>query len=59
VIVPDLARALPLVRDGATTYTFVLRRGLRYSTGRPVRARDVRASIERLWRIKPVPRGGN
>ena len=53
VIVPDLARSLPLVRDGATTYTFVLRRGLRYSTGRPVRASDVRASIERLWRIKP------
>ena len=53
VIVPDLARSLPLVRDAATTYTFVLRRGLRYSTGRPVRARDVRASIERLWRIKP------
>ena len=54
VIVPDLARSLPLVRDAATTYTFVLRRGLRYSTGRPVRASDVRASIERLWRIKPT-----
>ena len=53
VIVPDLARSLPLVRDAATTYTFVLRRGLHYSTGRPVRAGDVRASIERLWRIKP------
>ena len=54
VIVPDLARSLPLVRDAAITYTFVLRRGLHYSTGRPVRASDVRASIERLWRIKPT-----
>ena len=53
VIVPDLARSLPLVRDGGATYTFALRRGLHYSTGRPVQAGDVRASIERLWRITP------
>jgi YVTN family beta-propeller protein len=51
-VVPDLARSLPLVGDGGTRYTFQLRRGLRYSTGRPVRASDVRASIERLWRMR-------
>jgi ABC-type transport system substrate-binding protein/DNA-binding SARP family transcriptional activator/DNA-binding beta-propeller fold protein YncE len=50
-IVPDLARSLPLVGGGGTRYTFQLRPGLRYSTGRPVRASDVRASIERLWRL--------
>ena len=51
VIVPDLARSLPVVDPAGTTYTFFLRQGLRYSTGRPVRASDVRASIERLWRM--------
>ncbi len=53
VVVPDLARSLPVVRDGGTTYTFELRSGLHYSTGRSVQAGDVRASIERLWRITP------
>jgi YVTN family beta-propeller protein len=47
-VVPDLARALPERADGGLTYRFQLRPGLRYSTGRPVRARDARASIERL-----------
>ena len=50
-VVPDLARSLPLVADGGRTYTFQLRAGLRYSDGRPVRARDVLASIERLWKL--------
>ena len=51
LVVPDLARSLPLVDTAETSYTFVLRPGLRYSTGRPVLASDVRASIERAWRI--------
>ncbi len=52
VVVPDLAGSLPVVSRGGTVQTFVLRRGMRYSGGRPVRASDVRASIERLWRMK-------
>ena len=55
LVVPDLARSLPLVDTAETTYTFVLRPGLRYSTGRPVLASDVRASIERAWRINGSP----
>ena len=51
LIVPDLARTLPLVDASRTTYTFVLRPNLRYSTGRPVQAGDVRASFERAWRL--------
>ena len=50
-IVPELARSLPVVDPAGKTYTFFLRQGLRYSTGRRVRASDVRASIERLWRM--------
>ena len=37
-LVPDLALAMPTVSAGGTVYTFTLRPGLRYSTGRPVRA---------------------
>jgi peptide/nickel transport system substrate-binding protein len=50
-LVPDLARALPEPADGGLTYRFQLRSGLRYSTGAPVKAGDVRASIERLHRM--------
>ena len=36
--------------DGGLTFTFRLRPRIRYSTGRPVRAADVRASLERQYR---------
>ena len=48
-LVPDLAAALPQPTDGGRTYAFVLRPGLRYSTGVPVRASDVRRELERLF----------
>jgi YVTN family beta-propeller protein len=46
-LAPDLATSMPTVTDGGRTYSFQLRRGLRYSTGAPVRASDIRASIAR------------
>jgi peptide/nickel transport system substrate-binding protein len=46
-LVPVLARALPRVSSDGKTYTLTLRQGLRYSTGRPVRASDFAATIER------------
>jgi ABC-type transport system substrate-binding protein len=45
--VPDLAATLPRPADGGRTYTFMLRRGIRYSNGVPVRASDFRRGI---WR---------
>jgi peptide/nickel transport system substrate-binding protein len=50
-LVPDLAVALPSPSRGGTAYTFKLRRGIRYSDGRAVRAADFRRGIERLFRI--------
>ena len=50
-LVPDLALALPPPTNGGTTYTFRLRRGIRYSDGRLVRASDFRRAIERLFRV--------
>src|SRR5262249_20226345 len=50
-LVPDLARALPVPADGGRTYTFRLRRGIRYSTGALVRPEDFRHAIERDFRL--------
>ena len=46
-LVPDLATTLPEPTDGGLTYTFHLRKGVRYSTGAPVLAGDIRRGIER------------
>jgi YVTN family beta-propeller protein len=51
-LVPDLATSLPTPTDGGRTYTFLLRSGIRYSTGRPVRATDFRATFERDFALR-------
>lgn len=51
-VVPNLAVALPAPADGGTSYTFQVRRGIRYSTGRPLLARDFRYSMERVFRLR-------
>ncbi|MCB5906392.1 ABC transporter substrate-binding protein [Streptomyces pinistramenti] len=38
---PALAAALPKVTDGGTTYTFTLRKGVKFSDGKPFTADDV------------------
>ena len=50
-IVPYLARALPTVSNGGRTYTLVLRKGLKYSNGQPVKASDFKASVEREFKL--------
>ena len=55
VLVPDLAESVPTPTDSGRTYTFRLR-NLHYSNGQPLRPIDVRASLERLYRIGPGPR---
>jgi YVTN family beta-propeller protein len=54
-LVPNLALSLPTLSPDRRTYTFQLRRGIRYSDGRLVRSRDVRSSFERLFELKPAP----
>jgi len=51
-LVPDLAENVPTATDDGKTYLFRLRRGLHYSTGRPVFAGDFRRAIERLFRVQ-------
>jgi peptide/nickel transport system substrate-binding protein len=51
IVVPDLATDLPTPTDGGRTYTFHLRRGIRYSTGAVVEPRDIRATLERGFEV--------
>jgi YVTN family beta-propeller protein len=54
-LVPDLAIRLPRPADGGTTYTFTLRRGIRYSDGNLVRASDFRRGIQRQLSFGATP----
>jgi peptide/nickel transport system substrate-binding protein len=46
---------MPVVGDGGRTLSFRMRRGVRYSTGEPVRAGDIRRAIERTYDIRDSP----
>jgi len=54
-VVPNLATSWELSRDGMT-YTFHLRRGVRFHDGTPLGARDVEHSFERV--LDPHSKGG-
>jgi YVTN family beta-propeller protein len=53
-LVPDLAERLARPADGGKTYTFTLRHGVRYSTGKLVRASDFRRGIQRVLTNGPT-----
>ena len=46
-VVPNLAATLPEVSDAGRTYTFTIRRDIRFSDGRAVRPSDVADSLNR------------
>lgn len=50
-IVPDLAEALPEVTNEGKTYTFRLRKGIKFSTGQEVTVDDVLASFRRIFKV--------
>jgi len=54
-LVPDLATSLPRPADGGMTYTFTLRRGIRYSNGTLVRASDFRRGLQRELSFGAAP----
>ena len=45
---PELAADFPKISPDGKTYVFTIRRGLRFSTGAPVTARDVAYTINRI-----------
>jgi peptide/nickel transport system substrate-binding protein len=50
-LVPGLAEEMPEISEDGTSYTFKLRKGLRYSNGKPVRAGDFEHTLKRVLRI--------
>ncbi len=50
-LVPDLAEAMPEVRDDGRTYLFKLRPGVKFSSGAEVTVADVAASFRRLFKV--------
>jgi ABC-type transport system substrate-binding protein len=47
-LVPNLATALPLPTEGGRSYTFQVRRGIRYSDGSLLAPHDFRRALERI-----------
>ncbi|MFJ8128903.1 ABC transporter substrate-binding protein [Streptomyces hydrogenans] len=48
-LVPDLAEDLGTPSDGAKTWTFRLKAGLKYEDGTPITAQDVKHNVERSF----------
>lgn len=50
-VVPDLATSMPTISKNGLTYTFTLRKGIKFSNGLPVTVKDVKASFQRLFKV--------
>jgi peptide/nickel transport system substrate-binding protein len=53
-VIPALATALPKITNGGKTYTLFLRKGLKYSNGKPVEASDFPFAVERMFKLNSV-----
>ena len=56
--VPDLAEAMPEVSNGGKTYTFKIRKGIKFSNGQEVTVKDVVASFQRIFKVSSPTAGG-
>src|SRR3954453_5330560 len=50
-LVPGLADSVPSPENGGKTYTFHLRKGIKYSDGTPVKASDFENTMERMMNL--------
>jgi peptide/nickel transport system substrate-binding protein len=50
-LIPSLATALPTISNDGKTYTFTIRKGLKYPDGQPVVASDLTFGIERALKL--------
>ena len=57
-IVPDLAESIPKPTNGGKTWTFTLRKGIKFSNGKALTGADVKATFERLFKIGDSPNAG-
>ncbi len=58
-LVPDLADGPGTTTDGGTTWTFTLRPGSTFETGRAITSRDVKYGIERSFAVDVISGGPN
>ena len=56
-VVPDLAENLPKPTNGGKTWIFKLRKGIKFSDGKPVTVNDVVASLQRIFKVKSPTSG--
>ena len=56
--VPDLAESIPKPTNGGKTWTFKLRSGIKFSDGKTLTGKDVKATFERLFKIGNSPNAG-
>jgi peptide/nickel transport system substrate-binding protein len=57
-IVPDLATSIPKPTDDGKTWVFHLRKGIKFSNGKELKASDVKYTFERLFKIGQSPNAG-
>jgi peptide/nickel transport system substrate-binding protein len=57
-LVADLATSVPKPTGGGKTYTFTLRKGIKFSDGKELKASDVKYTFERLFKIGSSPNAG-
>lgn len=55
-VVPDLASSYK-IGNGGKTWTFTLRKGIKFSNGQPVTVNDVVASFQRIFKVKSPTSG--
>jgi len=58
-LVPDLATDLGTTPDGGRTWTFTLRPGATFETGRAITSRDIKYGIERSFAVDVISGGPN
>ncbi len=56
-LVPDLAESLGTPSDGAKTWTYHLRKGVKFEDGTPVTSKDVKYAVERSLDKDTYPNG--
>jgi len=56
-VVPDLASGYQIT-NGGKTWVFTLRKGIKFSSGKPVTVNDVVASFQRIFKVKSPTAGG-
>ncbi|AKU16702.1 ABC transporter substrate-binding protein [Luteipulveratus mongoliensis] len=57
VLVPDLATDLGRQSEDGLSWTFTLKKGLKYADGSPIRARDIVYATERSFATEELPDG--